>query len=250
MATTTKQQQTKPLADPVSDAEKVIAKLQVQREKLMRRQAEHEAERSRLAYAARAQGDAEASKRLSEMADEAVHSEHEASDIGAALATARSFLKDAQAAEARAEDQARAAEARQLVKELAEVFPFVDKHLALAARGLLAIYDGVAKLHAAGFTFPSNDQVRINLAEVIETWAHSLPRSLHNQLRDGVRFLPPGTRKSASQFWAAIEATLNNSITGAVDAPVSKAPAMQRPNARDRQEAAAATREFLGAGGV
>jgi hypothetical protein len=181
------------------------------------------------------------------MADEAVHSEHEASDIEAALATARSFLKDAQAFEARAVDQARAAEARQFVKELAEVFPFVDKHLALAARGLLAIHDGVAKLHAAGFAFPSDNQVRINLAEVIETWAHSLPRSLHNQLRDGVRFLPPGTRKSAAQYWAAIEATLNNSISGAVDAGV-KASAMQRPDARDRQEAAQAAREFMGGG--
>jgi hypothetical protein len=71
---------------------------------------------------------------------------------------------------------------------------------------------------------------------------------LHNQLRDGVRFLQPHMRKTAAQYWTAIEATLNNSISGAVDVPVSKAPAMQRPDAADRREAAAAAREFLNGG--
>jgi hypothetical protein len=248
MATTTKQTPSKPQPPAtVESAEQVLARLQVQREKLTRRQAEHEAERSRLAFAARAEGDAAASKRLSELAAEAVHDDYQLRDYDAAIKEAAGRVEHARQAEARAVDQARAAEARKIAGEMAEVFPFVDKHLALAARGLLAIHEGVAQLQAAGFAFPSDNQVRINLAEVIETWAHSLPRSLHNQLRDGVRFLPPGTRKSAAQYWAAIEATLNNSISWAVEAPVSK---MQRPDASDRREAAAARGEFLGSGGA
>jgi hypothetical protein len=41
---------------------------------------------------------------------------------------------------------------------------------------------------------------------------------------------------------------LRNIIAQAVDAPVSKAPAMQKPDVRDRQERAAAMGEFLGGG--
>jgi hypothetical protein len=200
------------------------------------------------AYAARVLHELGAVRVLSEIGERTREHDQRLREIDAALVTAQSVLKEAQAAEVRKANQQRAAEARKLVKELGDCFPYLDRKLAEAANALIAIHDGVAQLHAAGFAFPSDNQIRINLAEVIETWAHSLPRSLHNQLRDGVRFLPPGTRKSAAQYWTAIEATLNNSISGAVDAPVSKAPAMQRPDARDRQERAAATREFLGGG--
>jgi hypothetical protein len=251
MATTTKQQTSskpQPPVDPIAAAEAVVARLQEQQEQLRAERQRVEGETGKHAFAAHAKGDEKALEALDQIAAIIMRLDARIRETDFALAEAGRFLQDARQAEARAVDQARAAEARKLVKELAEVFLFVDEHLALAARGLLAIHDGVAQLHAAGFAFPSDNQVRINLAEVIETWAHSLPRSLHNQLRDGVRFLPPGTRKSAAQYWAAIEATLNNSIFGAVDAPVSKAPAMQRPDARDRRERAVAAREFLSGG--
>jgi hypothetical protein len=252
MATTTKQptsSKPQPPAIPtVATAEEVLAALEQDRAAVVAARAADDTEMRRSAYSARVLHELEASRSLDEISKRSIERDQQLREIDCAVFEARERLAAAKAAEVRAVDQARTAEARKLVKELAEVFPFVDKHLALAARGLLAIHEGVAQLHAAGFSFPSDSQVRINLAEVIETWAHSLPRSLHNQLRDGVRFLQPGARKSAAQYWAAIEATLNNSISGAVDVPVPKAPAMQKPDARDRQEAAAATREFLGGG--
>jgi hypothetical protein len=234
--------------DPIAAAEQVLADLDAQRRDLAAARAADDTARSKVAYQAHALHELGAVNTLSEITGRAIARDQQLREIDCAIVEARERLAAAKAAEARAVDQARAEEARKLVKELGECFPYLDRKLAEAANALIAIHDGVAQLHAAGFAFPSDNQVRINLAEVIETWAHSLPRSLHNQLRDGIRFLQPGTRKSAAQFWAAIEATLNNSISGAVDAPVSKAPTMQKPDVHDRREAAAATREFLGGG--
>ena len=103
-----------PQADPVADAEAMVAKLERQREKLARRQAEHDAERGRLAFAARAQGDVEAGRRLSEMADEAIRSEHAARDIEAALKTARARLEQAQRSSADAAVRCAAHKVRKL----------------------------------------------------------------------------------------------------------------------------------------
>jgi hypothetical protein len=111
-----------------------------------------------------------------------------------------------------AANRQKAEEARKLAKEIGECFPYLDKHLAEAARALIAIHDGVAQLRAAGFAFPSESQLRLGLTTVLQSWAHGLPRSLHNHLRDGFEFLPPGRRQTAVQYWNAIEASLNNSI--------------------------------------
>jgi hypothetical protein len=147
-------------------------------------------------------------------------------EIDLALAEAGRFLQEARQAEARAAARQKAAEAQTLVKELGECFPYLDRHLTEAARALVAIHDGIAKLHAGGFSFPSDNQVRIGLAEVIETWAHQLPRSLHNQLRDGVRFLQPHMRKTAAQYWTQLHAGIDNQITGKIETARVKEDAM------------------------
>jgi hypothetical protein len=57
----------KNMKSPVDEAKAVIADLERQRDALNKRRAEHNAERRKIAYAARAQGDKEASARLSDM---------------------------------------------------------------------------------------------------------------------------------------------------------------------------------------
>jgi ATP/maltotriose-dependent transcriptional regulator MalT len=99
------------LMTPLAEAAEAIAKLEKQRTALSKRRAAHDAERQRLAYAARAQGDPEASKRLAELADEAIRSGHEVADIDAALVVAREHLQRAQDDEARQ----RCAEVREVV---------------------------------------------------------------------------------------------------------------------------------------
>jgi hypothetical protein len=238
----------KPAAVPtVADAEQTVAQLQEKREKFLAERLRLESDMGQHSFQAHARSDMKAVAALDEIATSMARIDGHVREVDLATATANRVLLDARQAEAQAANRQRAEEARKLAHELGECFPYLDRKLAEAANALIAIHDGFAKLHAAGFSFPSDNQARIGLAEVIETWAHQLPRSLHNQLRDGVRFLQPRMRKTAVQYWTAIEATLNNSISGPVDAGV-KAPVMQRPDAHDRREAARAAREFLGGG--
>jgi hypothetical protein len=93
-------------------------------------------------------------------------------------------------------------------------------------------------------------QLRLGMTAVLGTWLQQLPKLWWNEIAAGLRFRAPNERKSALSYWAQIEPSLRNIIAQAVDAPVSKAPAMQKPDVRDRQERAAAIGEFLGSGGA
>jgi hypothetical protein len=169
-------------------------------------------ERTQIAFAAHASDDAKARKRLDEINREAALGDSELRSIDAAIAEATKRLSAAEQAEAQAANRQRAAEAQKLVSELAEVFPYLDKKLAEAARALIAINDGLQKLHQTGFPFPTDAQARLAVAQIIQTWAHSLPQHFHNDLRDGLRFLAPHERRTAVEYWRAIEVSLNNSI--------------------------------------
>jgi hypothetical protein len=218
MATTTKQTPSKPQPPAtVESAEQVLARLQAQREKLTRRQAEHEAERSRLAFAARAEGDAAASKRLSELAAEAVHDDYQLRDYDAAIKEAAGRVEHARQAEARAVDQARVEEARKLISELGACFPYLARKLEEAANALIAIDGGFADLRKLGFTSPTVDMLRLNICAILQTWGQQLPKHIHNELRDGFRFLAPHERKSAVQYWAQIQASIDNQINQRLD---------------------------------
>jgi hypothetical protein len=201
-------------------AEHVLNNLRQKREAIVARGRELSDERAAIALDAHT-GNNKATKRLMEInAALALHAS-EIEGIDAALKAASEKLAVAQAAEAQAAQAAKAAEAQKLVKEIGECFPYLDKHLAEAARALIAIYDGVVQLHAAGFSFPSDAQLRLGLTTVLQSWAHGLPRSIHDHLRDGFEFLPPGRRQSASEYFAAIEPSLLNQINQHLGKPES-----------------------------
>jgi hypothetical protein len=196
--------------DPVAEANAAIAKLEGQREKLVKRRAEHEAERQRIAFAARAQGDREASARLGEMTGEAIRSDHELRDIDAALVTARERLADAEHAAATAADRQRAEEARTIVDELAKVFVYTDQHLMAALKGLLAIERGVAELRQKGVALPTDVQLRLGIVAVLGAWLQQLPRLWWNEISAGLRFRAPNERKTALSYWGQLESSLRN----------------------------------------
>jgi hypothetical protein len=198
-----------PQADPVADAEAMVAKLERQREKLARRQAEHDAERGRLAFAARAQGDVEAGRRLSEMADEAIRSEHAARDIEAALKTARARLEQEQRTAASAEDRCAAHKVRKLGNSIAERLAHVDALYEVAAAELNAANDEQAAINALGEAYPSAPQFRLGMIPAVQTSIMSLPQSWW---RDWSRFVPPGERRTFSAFWARIHGPLEGRI--------------------------------------
>jgi hypothetical protein len=61
--------------------------------------------------------------------------------------------------------------------------------------------------------------------QAIQTWAHRLPRSWHDAIRnDGLAFLPPQDRKTFGQYWAQVQASLGNAIRQRLDnTPSTKA---------------------------
>jgi hypothetical protein len=202
----------------VEQAEGVAAELRAKRDALVAHGIELGEERAKISFAAHT-GDKGARQRLDKLNAEIALHESELRSLDAAIGEAGARVERALQAAATAADREKAEEARKLVKEIGECFPFLDRHLAEAARALVAIHDGVAKLHAAGFASPSDNQLRLAVAAIIQTWAHRLPRSWHNQLRDGLQFLAPHERKSAVQYWTAVEPALQNTIRQAAGEP-------------------------------
>jgi hypothetical protein len=215
---TKSKQQTKPPAIPsVSDAEQTVARLQGQQEQLRAERQKVESETGKHAFAAHARGDEKALEALDQIATTIMRLDARIRETGFALAEAGRFLQEARQAEAQKEAKQRAEEARKLVKELGECFPFLARHLAEAARALIAISGGFEELRKMGFASPSDAQVRLGIATVIQTWAHNLPRSWHDHLRDGIRFLAPHERKTADAYWAQVRASIDNQINQRLD---------------------------------
>jgi hypothetical protein len=198
----------------MSDIEKALAlvdELQTKRAQHVAKAEKLENERNEIALGAFT-GDGKNRKRLDEIHTTLARHGSELAALDSALKSAHQRVADLRQAEEQAAARQKAEEMRKVVAELGEWFPYLDRHLTEAARALIAIHDGIAKLHAAGFSFPSDAQVRIGITAVIQTWAHRLPRSWHDQLRDGFEFLAPGRRQTATEYWSKIQASVNNSI--------------------------------------
>jgi hypothetical protein len=132
--------------------------------------------------------------------------------LDSALKSAHQRVADRRAAQAQKVARERAAEARKLAAELGECFPYLDKHLAEAANALLAIEKGFAQLRALGIG-PTDAQVRLNITRGLESWAQrGLSRSWFDHLRDGFKYLAPHERRTFSEYWRAVEASLQNAI--------------------------------------
>src|SRR5258708_21027211 len=108
-------------------------------------------------------GDGKKRKRLDEIHTTLARHGIELAALESALKLAHQRVADLRAAEAQEADRQRAKEARKLAHELGECFPYLDRHLTEAARALIAINDGFTKLHAAGFSSPTDSLIRINI---------------------------------------------------------------------------------------
>jgi hypothetical protein len=201
------------MSNEIEKAENILRDLRAKREAAVAHGHSLGEERTRLAFTAHGLGDSKARKRLDEINRESALHDSELRSLDCAISEAAARVDRARQAEVQAAARQKAEEARKHVDELAKCFPYLDRHLAEAARALIAIHDGVAQLHAAGFSFPSDAQLRLGIAAVIQTWAHRLPRSWHDQLRDGFEFLPPGRRQTATDYWSKIQASIDGQIT-------------------------------------
>jgi hypothetical protein len=199
------------MTSDVEQAERTLATLRQKREQLIARGHSLGEDAGKISYSAHT-GDGQTRKRLDKLNAEIALHDSELRSLDAAIAEAAARVQQAQAAEAQVADRQTAEEARKLVRELAECFAYVDKHLAAAADGLITVERGFAQLRGLGLTHPTDVQVRLGVVTCIHTWAMRLPRNWHSELRDGLRFLAPHERKTFTSYWQAIEAMLQNSI--------------------------------------
>src|SRR4029077_1576621 len=104
MATTKQPTSSKPQppADPVAAAEQAISALERDRAVLVDARTRDDAEMQKNAYAARVLHELGAVRALSEIGERAREHDQRVKEIDAALVTARSVLKEAQAAESKA----------------------------------------------------------------------------------------------------------------------------------------------------
>jgi hypothetical protein len=201
-----------PPTNSVADAEQTVARLQEQREKLVAERARAENETSKHAYAAHARGDMKAVEELDQIATTIMRLDAHIREVDLALAEAGRFVLDARQAEAAAADRLRAEAASKLAHEFAATFAYADKHFRAAIDALIAIDHEIAKLHELGCAFPSHQQLRLGVVTAITTELQRLPRTWFNELSGGLRYLAPNQKRSFSQYWNAIELSLNNQI--------------------------------------
>jgi hypothetical protein len=213
VAATKPKQQTKPPAIPtVADAEQVLADLEAQRKNLVAARAADDAEMSKHAYQSHVLHELGASRSLDEISKRAIERDQRLRELDCALFEGRERLAAAERAEAQAADRLRAEEAIKLAHEFAATFSYADKHFKAAIDALVAIDHEIAKLHALGCAFPSHQQLRLGVVTAITTELQRLPRTWFNELSGGLRYLAPNQRRSLSQYWSAIELSLNNQI--------------------------------------
>ena len=212
--------------------------------------------RGRISYSAHT-GDKGARQRLDKLNAEIALHETELRSLDSAISEATTRVDRARQAEAQAQDKAAALAQRKTVHEIGECMHYADVHLSKAIDALNAVYAALDQIHASGSDFPTHMQFAANAERALKSAIMQLPRVWW---RDFGQHLASNERRTFGSFWAQMEVALENrirtrlgeaSIPDAVDAPAApKAPVVQRPDAQDRKEAAAAARDFMGAGGA
>jgi hypothetical protein len=212
VAATKPKQQAKPPADPVAAAEQTVAQLQEKREKQLAERSRIEGEMGQHSFAAHARSDMRAVEALDQIATDISRLDARVREIDLAIATANRALLDARQAERQAADRQKAEEALTLLHETGKCFEYLDRHLNEAVRALIAIDNGFAQLRQSGFVI-SDTADRIGITAIIQSWAHRIPRRWHEQLRDNFEFLAPGARRTATEHWTRMRASIDGQIT-------------------------------------
>jgi hypothetical protein len=197
----------------IERAEKILRELQGKRATAVAHGVALGEERMKLAFPVYASDDAKARRRLDEINREDAIRDSELRSLDCAIAEATTRVECAQQAEVRRVGRQKAEALRKHVDELAAVSAFIDEHLARALQGLLAYDRGVAELHNKfGVAFPTDVQTRLGMVAVLATFLQKLPSTWFNEIAGGVRYFSPAQRKTASSYFAQVEAGLRTAI--------------------------------------
>src|SRR5262249_31022719 len=196
----------------VTDAQKIVDELESKKRDLAAARANDEATMASVSYEAHT-GDQSAAAKLETLRERALRRDLELQNIESAIAEAKRHVAAAQEAEALAERKRCAAEARVVIDRIDSLFASADTHFKQAFDALNAADGRIEELHRLGFDFPTAGQLRANIIYAFETAMMALPKYLWSELsRSGLRFLAPGHRRTFSQFWSQMSASLGREI--------------------------------------
>ena len=193
-----------PKMTPIECVEKTLSQLADKKERAAQRLREIEQERAQIAYAAHAEGDAKAIKRLEQLAHDAAGIAGEVSSVDTAIAEAHRRLDGAKAGEAREAARANAAEIKALLTVFAETARDMDEALADFATSSHELRDVVNKLHNLGCQFPNHNQIESLGSRAVLT---AIGQSIFKR---AVETLAPGERRSFAPMVATWIANIEN----------------------------------------
>jgi len=196
----------------VPDAQKIVDNLEVRRADSAAQATADQREIESIALAAHT-GCQKSQAKLEVIKDRVIRREADLRSLDAAITAAKRNVETAKADEAAAEQKRCAAEARVIIDRIDSLFASADTHFKQAFEALNAADARIEELHRLGFPHPTAVQLRANMIYALETCLMSLPKYLWNELaRGAVRFLAPGQRRTFSQFWQQMSATLGREI--------------------------------------
>ena len=196
----------------VEKCEATVRDLERKREACVRRGVELADERANVALAAHT-GNVKARKRLDEINTAIATHESELASLGAAIKAAGESLKKAEAAAALEADRKLSGEARVIVDRIDSLFASADTHFKQAFEALKAADTRIEELRQLGFAFPTALQVRMNARFAFMTYLVALPKYWWNEIQyAGVQYPSPAERRTFSQFWSKMSASLSREI--------------------------------------
>jgi hypothetical protein len=196
-----------PKMTPTECVEKTLAQLADKKERALKRSQEIAAERAQIGYAAHAEGDQKAIKRLEQLNLDVVNMNGEVASIDAAIAEANKRLDAAKQNANRDAAKQNATEIRKLLAAFAAAATDMDEALADFATASYELRDAVNNLHGLGCAFPSHNQIESLGSRVVLT---AIGQSIFKR---AVETLAPGERRSFAPMVATwIETIERNNI--------------------------------------
>jgi hypothetical protein len=196
-----------PKLTPVECVQKTLAQLADKKDRAAQRSSrEIEQDRAQIAYAAHAEGDQKAIKRLEQLAHDAAGIAGEVASINNAISEANKRLAAARQDEAHAAEQERIRKVREVLVAFVECGNELDEIMSdLAEQGTL-MTQIITQLHGLGVSVPSHQQWDVLGFQSLLTalagtvWHHRFEH------------LPPNQRRSFKALTEGWAATVRNSL--------------------------------------
>jgi hypothetical protein len=193
-----------PKLTPVECVEKTISQLGDKRDRALKRSQEISAERAAIGFAAHAEDDPKALKRLEQLNRDMLAMSGEVESIDAAIGEAQKRLVAAKQVAAGETAKKNAAEIKELLTVFATVAQDMDEALAGFATSSHELRDVVNRLHGLGCNFPNHNQVESLGSRVVLT---AVGQSLFKR---AVETLAPGERRTFVPMVATWIANIEN----------------------------------------